>query len=173
MFYDVIDTKQILTNYIFINPYDGTQTMVFDYVIGLLQKIGYPKSIIELQLDALLNRPNEKLRKLYIDENFLFIDIFIAINPQVITYKYHGETFPTVKILNQYISILTKIKPIQEQIPMIWLYCDERLNFTNYDELKKSMITINKYYTEDDKILDYFSLSTIDNLSKIGKIDSI
>ena len=51
---------------------------------------------------------------------------------------------------------------------MLWLYCDPRLNFINRVELKNSLIEINKEYAEDDKILDYFSLSTINNLHKIG-----
>ncbi len=51
----------------------------------------------------------------------------------------------------------------------IWLYCDKKLNFTDYKQLKESMIEINRDYSGDDSRLEYLSLSTLDHLVDIGK----
>jgi hypothetical protein len=175
MFFDPLDTTHILNNYSYIDYTVDThpEKKVFDYVVGFIQKIGITsdtKHMAILRLKQLLEKSEKliKLKNMYIDGNFLKIDIFLGVNVQGITYNYHGRINKLVHIMNLYINLLTKSKLEQSFIPMIFLYCDHRLNVTNFDELKKSMMEINEYYLDSKKNLEYFSFSSLNYLENIG-----
>lgn len=193
MFFDPDDTTTILQAYKYNK--NGMDFDVFDYVIGVLQKINnredYALNALQIKL-LIRDRSKQALYTKIIDKQFKRIDIFIAVHAQdIISYKSNGKNNNFVYLLNLYVNLLTSSKEKQSHIPMLWLYYDISLDFKNEQSLISSMNIINKYYI-DDAIDDYkyfkdvyeytnaniskklenfisnFNLSTLDNLHKIG-----
>ena len=197
MFVDVIDYTSVLVDYKYQKA-EGLHANVFDYVIGFLQKIGGKSAecINIIQLELIMNNAPKKQQLLikFKDTEFEQIDIFIAVHARgIITHKFGGRTNSLVKLVNLYVNLLTKSEENQKRIPMLWLYYKASLDFKDKESLISSMQRINKYYINsiiedykhykykvayDDKYIDidaktanyenYFNLSTLDNLWKIG-----
>lgn len=195
MFFDPYDTTAILEDYKYNK--DGMVHDVFDYVIGVLQKINNSKNynMNALQIKILMQDKSRSKQVLYtkiIDEQFKRIDILIAVHAQeIISDKYNRKDNNFVHLLNLYVNLLTLSQELQKHIPMLWLYYGVSLDFKDEQSLISSMKIINKYYI-DDIIADYihfknvykytdatismklenynnfFNFSTLDNLYKIG-----
>ena len=195
MFFDPYDTTAILEYYKYNK--DGIVHDVFDYVIGVLQKINNSKdyNMNALQIKILMQDKSRSKQVLYtkiIDEQFKRIDILIAVHAQgIISDKYNRKDNNFVHLLNLYVNLLTLSQELQKHIPMLWLYYGVSLDFKDEQSLISSMKIINKYYI-DDIIADYrhfkdvykftdatiserqenfisnFNFSTLDNLYKIG-----
>jgi len=159
MFFDPYDTTVILNAYNY--SYNGKEEQVFNYVIGLFQKLNllddtqiYVKAL-QLERDKL----NPGLLALFKDANFQQIDIFITIQAQnILNFYNYNSSMPKkfkknlfVKILNLYINFLTKNLEHQKTIPMLWLYYRNSLDFTNETTLIESMKQINKKYIDEIK----------------------
>jgi hypothetical protein len=114
-----------------------------------------------------------KIVDYFIDSNFSSIEIFISVNAQRFSYQYNKQISDHILFINLFVNLLTKRKEIQQQIPMIWLYCDYRLNFENFERLKESMMLINERFYEKKEGLEYFSFSTLDNLKETGNFPPI
>jgi len=158
-------------------------------------KVDLTVSQLELIMSDIA-RPYINLRNHIIDKEFIQIDIFIAVHAQgIISHKFNGKANSLVKLVNLYVNLLTKSEENQKRIPMLWLYYGVSLNFKDKESLISSMQSINDYYIKgiiddykhykykvvyDDKYIDididakaqnfknYFNLSTLDNLWKIG-----
>jgi len=193
MFFDPYDTTAILQAYKYNK--DGMDVDVFDYVIGVLQKINKSEdyTLNALQIKLLMrDKSKQPLYTKIIDEQFKRIDIFIAVHAQgIISYKYNGKNNNFVYLLNLYVNLLTSSAEKQLHIPMLWLYYDVSLDFKNEQSLISSMKIINKQYIDDaidnykhfkdvykytdatiskklENFIRNFNFSTLDNLHKIG-----
>lgn len=154
MYFDPYDNTKILQNYKY--KIDDNEYSVFEYVIGLLQKIEYgtPKydtTIYALRIKLLMKKKeNKALYDLFIDPNFMRIDIFIAIHAQsILSHKSNSKSNILVEILHLYINLLTFSAKVQSHIPMLWLYYDISLDFTNEANLISSMKNINKRFINE------------------------
>ncbi len=154
---------------------------VFTEAIGILQNIGYDNfHLFTARLNTYIDKMRtgqpipDKLKQAVnnmLENKINKIDIFIAMNAGIISYKdIHGQTYDTVMIATQYVTILTKTIEALQKIPMFWLYCDYRLDFNSNDSLTKSIYEINrKYFVGEGHVLA--SLSSLDNLWLITGLD--
>jgi hypothetical protein len=164
---------------------------VFNVIVNLFDEmkirgqIDYDRNIRDLILlhRGEINHELEQFREKIINRNVSNIDIFFALNPQAFNYNRgrgpNGEERfnQTVMILNLYINLLIPSKELQKQVPMLWLFFNEQLDFWDYSTLNRSLIKQNgenyKKFTEVypgdyGERLVLFSISSLDNLYRFA-----
>jgi hypothetical protein len=180
-----------IVNIIYFDVYNFTELLrsygVFNNIVGFNQRL--TNTIIQSQLNRLLNEDHRKIQKLsdmykkFLDGSDIFIDLFIANNPQ--GYKYFKKSdidktpldFRDNKINNNtnirnaynYIKLLSTPEQ-QQSIPMLWFIWGIDFNMDTIEETLKQIYISDKIFKQYN-INSKFALSTLDKLNEIFEIE--